>query len=225
MLFKELQQFYAVDIADGFIPVIFTPLKAPEKDPYSWHDFYRRLLSTLNEPYDENSKKKGNAKAKTADDDPSPATTSVKKEAKSNPWDRIDDLRMRIEEDATRRHVKVLILDEVQHLVDEDDKSPSVEKQLNILKSFGNMGAFHTVLLGTYQVMKEIELNEELSRRVNFCHFPRYDAKAKKDAGEFKSVLNTFKWKLLCFNPQFDLTDKVVADNLYMSLSSKTESN
>lgn len=156
--------------------VIEMLLKANEVSRFNWKDFYQRLLALCNEPLTEEI------------ENPISANATV------------DRYRRCLEQDLTKSGVKVLILDEAHHLV-RNKKEDALEDQMYRLKSFSDMSQVHIVLIGTYELYSVVALDDQLFRRVNFVHFPRYQIEKTEHVDMFKVALYNFMELLAPFKP------------------------
>ena len=64
---------------------------------------------------------------------------------------------------------------------------------LDVVKAMADMSGVLHILIGTYDLVANLELNGQLSRRVTTLHFPRYDANRSDDFLHFVSTLNEFQ--------------------------------
>jgi hypothetical protein len=84
------------------------------------------------------------------------------------------------------------IIDEAQHLM-RVGSGRKVLDHLDVIKAMADMSGVLHILIGTYDVVANLELNGQLSRRATTLHFPRYDANKANDFLHFVSTLNEFQ--------------------------------
>src|SRR5215475_12604703 len=131
--------------------------------------FERRLMVDLNaEPAWE--KKGGRRTASRYHDDP--------------------ELRYALEEALRTQHVRAVILDEAQHLMQGGQTATALD-QLDWIKSMTNVTGVLHILLGTYSLVHFCNLNGQTARRGLEVHFPRYHFRAESDCQAFRNVLLT----------------------------------
>lgn len=177
---SEILAKYRDDILENrsFIPVASIELPSPDSGKFNWKDFYQRLLEGLYEPliYE----KKGDVKKKkVAQHLP---TTSP-------------ELRQSVENAIKYRGTKIVLLDEAQHLLKMASGRRLLD-QMDAIKSLANITESIFIMFGTYELMNFIDLNGQLSRRVNEIHFRRYDMSILSDKQQFQSAVNTFQMLL-----------------------------
>ena len=97
------------------------------------------------------------------------------------------ELRDAYEEELRRQKLRVVLLDEAQHLITSgDDKQP--KDQLNWIKSLAiETGVLH-VLIGTYDVLPFCNLDGQMARRGSDFHFARYHIEDEKDCEAFRNA-------------------------------------
>lgn len=175
--------------ADGFDPgeisVAYVEAPAPDAQKFSWKDFYRRLLAGLWEPLPE--KKVNQIKAfryKIGD--------SLINDARAPGH----ELRTAVENALRYRNVKVLLIDEAQHIAKGARGGSSLEDQLDYIKSLANLTKTVIVLAGTYELLAFRNLSGQLSRRSIDVHFPRYLAADPDEFKMFATVVASFQKRL-----------------------------
>lgn len=151
---------------------------APERGNFRWGDFYRRVLMALDEPLIEY---KATPEARILD--------ATRRATARTP--RIEDLRLALEGVLRHRQPPGFLIDEAQSLM-KTGSAKTLQDHLECVKSLANMAGTVIVLLGTYKLL-DFTLNDQLSRRCRYIHFPRYRIARAGDAEQFISVLKTFE--------------------------------
>ena len=166
----------------GRIPFVGIDLASPDSGHFSWRDFYRRFLITMDEPLVEHKS--------------SPEIPQLGENGK--PYLRIGarscaaDLRIVVEQALRHRRPAAILIDEAQHLT-KIASGRKLQDQLDCLKSLSNQTGILIVLLGTYELLIFRNLSAQLSRRSIDIHFQRYRARHEEDINAFQSVLLTFQ--------------------------------
>lgn len=165
----------------GCFPAAYIEAPAPETGKFSWKEFYRRMLCDLWEPVPHKKlpdlPQRRNQYLLTAS---APAHA----------------LRRAVENALEHRKVKVLLIDEAQHIAKGNSGGGSLWDQLDYIKSIGNLTKSVIVLGGTYQLLAFRNLSAQLSRRSVDVHFPRYRANVETDYRMFLSVIASFEQRL-----------------------------
>lgn len=176
-------------------------IEAPYSDArqFSWKEFYRRALATLNDPLAH----------KKVDD---PRCSAFAWQARSDPRAPGHELRLAFENALHYRKVRVLIIDEAQHIAKGTSVS-GLQEQLDYIKSLANLTGTVIVLVGTYELLSFRNLSGQLSRRSIDVHFPRYRLDAPEEYRIFGSVVRSFASKLP-IPCDFKMTD--VVEDLYV---------
>ncbi len=91
-----------------------------------------------------------------------------------------------------RRGVRIIFLDEAQHLC-KAGGPVHIEAVLESLKYLILATGVRIVLAGTDDLTHMIDLNGQLSRRIEIVHFGRYRADVQADVDAFVSVLDDFQ--------------------------------
>ena len=99
-----------------------------------------------------------------------------------------DDARRQLERRIHDAGVKVLILDEVQHLFKFSAKN--TEKSLDILKNIANTTGCQVVLIGTYESLGGMNWSGQLMRRTVNIHFGRYQWGGKEERKRFAEIFS-----------------------------------
>lgn len=170
---EELNSEFAQLLADdaGAIPVLSMDLMSSEVGSFSWKDFYLRAAIAAHEPFIEYKRPyKGRARLLLPHEIPRDRAT----------W----TLRHVYENLLIHRRVKVVLLDEGQHLA----KVPSGHRlldQIDCLKSLADTTGTVHVLFGTYDVMALQEASAQIGRRSRVIHFSAYDRSVAADRESF----------------------------------------
>jgi hypothetical protein len=116
-----------------------------------------------------------------------------KKRARSKTTSRYpDDPEMRdvYEEELRRLGLRVVLLDEAQHMITSvDGKQP--KDQLNWIKSMATETGVLHVLIGTYDVLPFCNLDGQMARRGSEIHFARYHMEDEKDCQAFCNAFSS----------------------------------
>jgi hypothetical protein len=100
------------------------------------------------------------------------------------------ELRYALEHALRGQHVRAVILDEAQHLMQGGQAATALD-QLDWIKSMTNVTGVLHILLGTYSLVHFCNLNGQTARRGLEVHFPRYHFRAEADCQAFQNVLLT----------------------------------
>jgi hypothetical protein len=103
-----------------------------------------------------------------------------------------DDPEMRdvYEEELRRLGLRVVLLDEAQHMITSaDGKQP--KDQLNWIKSMATETGVLHVLIGTYDVLPFCNLDGQMARRGSEIHFARYHLEDEKDCQAFCNAFSS----------------------------------
>ncbi len=142
----------------SFIPVVRIEAHSPESGTFSWKQFYTQILDQLNEILIDK-------KVSYQEVD--------RKLLKRSGRDTVETLKDAVISALQHRKTKVLIIDEAQSIA-QVKKTSSEKAQMNILKSITNMTGIPIVLLGNYDLKSLINQSDQLIKRGNKKHFPRY---------------------------------------------------
>src|SRR5262249_12590688 len=85
------------------------------------------------------------------------------------------------------QHVRAVILDEAQHLMQGGQTATALD-QLDWIKSMTNVTGVLHILLGTYSLVHFCNLNGQTARRGLEVHFPRYHFRAEADCQALRTV-------------------------------------
>jgi hypothetical protein len=103
-------------------------------------------------------------------------------------------LRRQLRRATTNLGVQVLIADEAQHMCLADGPHTR-EAILDALKTLHVATGALVVLLGTYDLLRFVNLNGQLARRVRPIHFPRY-APSEEDGDAWLNVVRWFQSRI-----------------------------
>lgn len=169
-------------LTPGCFPAAYVEAPAPETGKFSWKEFYRRMLYDLWEPIPH----------RKLPDIPLGNQFLLNSSAPAH------SLRKAVENALEHRRVKVLLIDEAQHIGKGNKGGGSLWDQLDYIKSIANVTKSVIVLGGTYQLLAFRNLSAQLSRRSIDVHFPRYRANVESDYRVFRSVIASFEKRLPC---------------------------
>lgn len=158
---NDLLKDFAPEMADkkGIIPVVSVQARAPETGSFNWRAFYIRILKEMHDP--------------AAELDIALSTGGKVSKVSQLPTLNLMLLQEMVHNAFHHRAVKVLLVDEAQHL-QKMSSGRRLDDQMDAVKSLASDGNVFIVLLGTYQLIQMVELNGQLARRGASLHFPRY---------------------------------------------------
>ncbi len=166
----------------GHRPLLLLEVRPPDGALFHRTDYYRTALRRLGQTAFERrmmvdlnteptwEKKGGRRTASRYHDDP--------------------ELRYALEETLRTQHVRAVVLDEAQHLMQGSQAATALD-QLDWLKSMTNVTGVLHILLGTYSLVHFCNLNGQTARRGLEVHFPRYHFREASDCQAFQNVLLT----------------------------------
>jgi archaellum biogenesis ATPase FlaH len=154
----------------------------PDSGNFSWKDFYKSILKSLDEPCINHkikpSTRKGNANSFER------SSTSLLTPA--------TEFREAAEQAIKHRRPATLLIDEAQHLA-KMSSGRKLQDQLDSIKSLASTTKIPIVLIGTYELLSLRNLSAQLSRRSVDVHFRRYRADHGDELKAFKNVLWSFQ--------------------------------
>lgn len=171
------------------VPVIRVRATAPTSGNFDWKDFFRRLLTVLEEPLID---RKISVDWWKRPDSSNPRSSETNKQLISNDRSGINLMRVAYEQTLQHRRLVVVLVDDAQHL-SILSSGRKLLNQLNIIKSVSDESLVTHVLCGTYEIIPFRNLSGQLSRRSINIHFSRYHADNAAQRQEFKNVLYTFQ--------------------------------
>jgi len=163
-------------------PLLLLEVRPPDGELFHRTDYYHTALRRLGQTSCERrmmvdlttepawEKKGGRRTASRSHDDP--------------------ELRYALEDTLRTQHVRAVVLDEAQHLM-QGGKAATALDQLDWLKSMTNVTGVLHILLGTYSLVHFCNLNGQTARRGLEIHFPRYQCHAESACQAFRNVLLT----------------------------------
>ncbi len=166
----------------GHRPLLLLEVRPPDGELFHRTDYYRTALRHLGQTSFERrmmvdlntehawEKKGGRRTASRYHDDP--------------------ELRYALEDALRTQHVRAVVLDEAQHLMQGSQAATALD-QLDWIKSMTNVTGVLHILLGTYSLVHFCNLNGQTARRGLEVHFPRYHFRAESDCQAFRNVLLT----------------------------------
>lgn len=177
---KQLKQELSAFLGQepGRIPVVAIEAIAPDSGNFNWKDYYKRVLTAMEEPLIDYKINYGARKIFRND------------QGKLHIDQRIvgADLRYAVENALRYRQPSALLIDEAQHLV-KMASGRKLQDQLDSLKSLANISSTIHVLIGTYELLEFRNLSAQLSRRSLDIHFKRYFIDVEEDIQIFKNVI------------------------------------
>lgn len=160
----------------GRLPFLYVEAIPPDVGSFDWKDFYYRSLESANEPL---------------------IDYKIFIERGEIPSENIRDkqraaLRRSLENVLINRKPLAFIIDEAQHIT-MTTNSRSLLNQVNILKSLANVTKVPIVLIGTYDLLKYRDLNDQIIRRGKDIHLQRYNVNKETETNTFINVLLAFQ--------------------------------
>lgn len=185
--------------SEGDLPVLVVEARAPDSKKFSWKELYRSTLDVMMEPL---PTKKCPLELRTH---------KPPKRQKAVGY----ELLFSLQEAIIRRNVKVLIIDEAQH-IGIGSGPGGIHAQLDHLKSIANLTETIIVLAGVYELIDFRNLSGQLSRRSIDIHFPHYMADSPVDSQHFADVLLTFQERIpfTCTPPLVSMIDDLYAGSM-----------
>lgn len=165
----------------SIIPFIGTRAIAPESGNFDWKDFYIRTLEKMKEPLI------GKKVLLTSED-------KLKYGAYHND-NSTKAYRKSVESALCYRKTAFFLIDEAQHLT-KISSGKKLLNQMDVIKSLAAETDTLIILFGTYGLQKFLNLSDQLSRRGQEFHFPRYRYDNKEELQIFENVLWTFQCHL-----------------------------
>jgi hypothetical protein len=166
----------------GRIPVVSFKIPPAERGSFRWNDFFIRYLTQLENPLVPFLRR--TPRPIIRHDSAQPARIAANND--------LGFLGRTVEMGLALRRPMATIIDEAQHLM-RVGSGRKVLDHLDVIKAMADMSGVLHILIGTYDLVANLELNGQLSRRATILHFPRYDANKKSDFLHFVSTLNEFQ--------------------------------
>lgn len=182
MIHHIVQRLNTAEGGAGHRPLLLLEVRPPDGALFHRTDYYRTALRRLGQTTFE--------RRTMVDLNTEP--TWEKKGARRTASRYHDDpeLRYALEEALRTHHVRAVILDEAQHLMQGGQMATALD-QLDWIKSMTNVTGVLHILLGTYSLVHFCNLNGQTARRGLEVHFPRYHVRAESDCQAFRNVLLT----------------------------------
>ena len=176
---ERLLDLYASAMKEnpGFIPVVRVEAPSPDGGSFHWGDFYKRFLRAAQEPMIEN-------KALKFIDEPIDRKSST-----------FAELRWSMEQCIRQRGIKVVIIDEAQHLC-KVSNARRLQDQMDLIKSLSSLTGVQFFMVGTYELLSLLNQNGQLARRTRCIHFRRYNFQKPNDQQALSTLLRMFEKRL-----------------------------
>lgn len=175
-----------INARPDFIPAIILSAATPNGNAIPWKDLFIRLLSGQHEPLIE--KKRFFPKQLPLLPSQYSAYTGLDGFA-------TDPLRRAAEEYLKRRGVRLLVIEEAQHLL-LSQSAARRECHFESLKHLASETGTTILLVGTYRLLDILEQSAQLARRSMVLNFPRYDVRIRDDREHFLNILEHLSVKL-----------------------------
>ncbi|MGJ9386080.1 AAA family ATPase [Salipaludibacillus sp. CF4.18] len=173
------KKYYNDMIQDkGIIPVLSVETFAPEDGKFDWIDFYSEALRNLEEILIDEKRLPLSDMGVTL-----PIKPNEKTKRK---------LRKSLENAIKYRKVKVILIDEAQHMT-KVGSAKGLRNHMDAIKSLASKFGVPIILFGTYELLSLRNINGQLGRRTRDIHFPRYNSEFPKEIEAFKNVLWVFQ--------------------------------
>lgn len=158
------------------VPVVWVEARPGDYGTYARLDYYRQVLSAL----------RGHAAVK---DRLMQVALTPRTGRKVVDAGEALDLREAVEYALERLHVKAVVIDEAQNVMQVQAPLRPVD-QLEWLKSLTNHTQVLHVLVGSYDLFEFRNLNGQSARRGRDIHFPRYHMEHKEERNQFVGALH-----------------------------------
>tara|TARA_Y100000589_G_scaffold309376_1_gene326799 strand:+ start:3000 stop:4124 length:1125 start_codon:yes stop_codon:yes gene_type:complete len=142
------------------LPAVYVEVPMLGGNQFDWKGLYLEILDVMNAPPREIHRR-----ANRSNQAGMGGTYTTRHRTES-------EVRKDLEERIMDSHLKVLILDEIQHLFKYSAKN--AETSLDVLKSIANKANCQMVLIGTYENLSMMNWSAQLKRRTVDVHFRRY---------------------------------------------------
>jgi hypothetical protein len=169
------ERFCADDPDPAHVPVVLIEARPSDTGTYVRLDYYRQVLLAL----------KAHVVVQERLVNITAAATPTRASRHATEW---LDLREAVEQALERLHVKAVIIDEAQHLMQVAAPLKPTD-QLDWLKSMTNRTSVLHVLVGTYDLFDFRNLHGQAARRGRDIHFPRYHVDTATERPEFVGAL------------------------------------
>ncbi|WP_042142797.1 AAA family ATPase [Paucisalibacillus sp. EB02] len=176
---EYLQRYHDEMVKDkGLIPVLAIEAFANEDGKFDWINFYTEALEELKDILIDEKRLPLNELGVELPNNPNEKTKRK--------------LRKSLENAIKCRKVKVILIDEAQHLT-KVGNSKGLRNHMDSIKSLAAKFNVPIILFGTYELLSFRNLNGQLGRRTMEVHFPRYNSEEQRDIDAFKNVLWFFQ--------------------------------
>lgn len=169
----------AMEADPSLIPVISIDAPAPEVGSFNWREMYLRLLVELKEPA---------CDWQVALKDRKHGKPGITRLSSLNHI----ELKGRVESAFRNRGVKVLLVDEAQHLGKMIGARRLLD-QTDTLKGLAKSTGAFVVLFGTYDLIPLLRLNGQVARRFASVHLPRYRCDDPNQWRDFQTAIRSFE--------------------------------
>ncbi|KQL21235.1 AAA family ATPase [Cytobacillus solani] len=162
----------------GLIPVLAVEAFANEDGKFDWINFYTEALEELKDILIDEKRLPLNELGLEVSNNPNEKTKRK--------------LRKSLENAIKCRKVKVILIDEAQHMT-KVGSSKGLRNHMDAIKSLASKFGVPIILFGTYELLSFRNINGQLGRRTKDIHFPRYNSENKDEIDAFKNVLWFFQ--------------------------------
>ncbi|MEO2077829.1 MAG: TniB family NTP-binding protein [Bacillus sp. (in: firmicutes)] len=183
-LFKKVRNEYLGKYQEemkkdkGLIPVLAVEAFANEDGKFDWINFYTEALEELKDILIDEKRLPLNELGVGVPNNPNEKTKRK--------------LRKALENAIKCRKVKVILIDEAQHMTKVGNAN-GLRNHMDAIKSLASKFGVPIILFGTYELQNFRNINGQLGRRTREIHFPRYKSENKDEIETFKNVLWFFQ--------------------------------
>lgn len=163
----------------GYLPVVSMEALATSRN-YDWREHITRLLTATKEPLIDHKI------------NPNAGKTPVRKELTRSVHISESVLRRSLESCFHQRRVKIVVIDEAQHL-NKFGSGRNARDQMDTIKSFAETTNTIHILIGTYELLELTDVSAQLCKRSKYVHFERYSNHDETDQIAFASILESFQ--------------------------------
>jgi archaellum biogenesis ATPase FlaH len=162
----------------GMIPVLAVEAFANEDGKFDWINFYSEALEELQDILIDEKRIPLHELGVGVPTNPNQKTKRK--------------LRKALENAIKCRKVKVILIDEAQHMT-KVGNADGLRNHMDAIKSLASKFEVPIILFGTYELQSFRNISGQLGRRTNEIHFPRYNSERKQEIEAFKNVLWFFQ--------------------------------
>jgi len=173
MIMEKYQQKINED--PGYIPAVIISAPASGEAVFSWRMFYTRIGDALAEPLIDRKQSTFLVGDRVITSRSSRGCT-------------VAALQTAISGCLLARRTSLLVIDEAIPLV-RNARGDSLETHMDALRSLSNICGLTLAIVGSYDLLRLVELSGQLARRSTILHFPRYQTGVKADENAFQSAL------------------------------------